>query len=500
MGIKNEGFMDKNFTPLTITGDNRIDSKKKNIFQKMAYEYKNNRHKRKKYNIIGGTVLTVLLCSGLGVGLYFGLRPKATQPEDDVYNAMKADYASKGLDYSYDDFKQDQAAQQKKLSLEELNNKTLRAYLKKLLAASATVKETDLYKNADKTAASQYDAAVNNGNALLGKITDNDDSSEAHDQYLVAINDLVSTLQKLGFKKQSDILAERNQNADNLSNAAESSANSDPNSNDPSSTPESSSTSYGNSYGGGTSGDGSYEPSDDTSENNSSSYTPSFGSSDISDNYFIPDVPTENIGNEDDYSKNTQEAKSKAQKELDDCVNNDFGTNLTVDEVTNSVIFQIKEACTWIRNNYGYPNNEDGAHTRTINMICDLEKYGRGRIDASEVDNEYPEFPLDEQVEKLISTISTRRPFIMIEPTNEDYNGVWEKWWRQESWYFNAASSVSFEKASGQLGTSPLSTYSLIEHVLSSEGNKFNIYLHPTYRDGSLFLQVVDVTREVMEK
>lgn len=483
--------MDKNFTPLTVTGDNKIDSKKKNIFQKMIYEYKNNRHKRRTYNIIGGATLAFIVGTGLGVGLYFGLHPKDTSTDDNVYNAMKADYEAKGLDYSYDDFKQDKAAQEKKLSLEELDNKTLRAYLKKLLTASETVKGTSLYKNADKTAVSQYDAAVDNGNALLGKFTDNDDSSDAHDQYLVAINDLVSTLQKLGFKTQSDVLAERNQNADNNTGSNDGS-NSGNNNNNSGETP---STTYGNSYGGATSG-GSSEPSDDTNVNNNSYYEPSFGSSDVSDTYFIPDAPTENIGDENNYSKNTQKVKSQAQKELDECINNDYGTNLTVDEVTNAVIFQIKDSCSWIRNNYGYSDNKSGKHTRTINMIGDLEKYGRGEIDASEVDNEYPEFSLDKQVEKLISTIHTRRPFIMIDKSNEDYNGLWEKWWKQGSWYFNIANSVSFEKSSGQLGTSPLSTYSLIEHVLSSEGNKFNIYLHVTYRDGSIFLQVVDVTKE----
>lgn len=474
--------MDKNFTPLTITGDNKIDSKKKNIFQKMAYEYKNNRHKRKKYNIIGGATLAFVVGTGLGIGLYFGLHPKDTFIDDNVYNAMKADYEAKGLDYSYDDFQKDKAAQEKKLSLDELDNKTLRAYLKQLLDSSSIVKEMVLYKNADKEAASQYDAAVDNGNALLSKITDTDDSSEAHDQYLVAINDLVSTLQKLGFKRQSDVLAERNKDADDLSKSM----------NPDNQTAPDDSTSI--TENGGVTG-GSSDPSDDVSVNNDSYYKPSFGDSDSSNVYFIPETPTENIGNDEDYSQSTQKAQSQAQKELDDCVNNDFGSNLTVDEVTNSVIFQIKDACSWIRGNYGYSDNTGGKHTRTIHMVCDLEEYGRGQRDASDVDNEYPEYPLDQQVEKLISTICTRRPFIMIDSSNEDYNGVWERWWRQGSWYFDVASSVSFEKTSGQLGTSPLSKYSLIEHVLSSEGNRFDVYLHPTYKEGSLFLQVIDVEK-----
>ena len=500
--------MDKDFTPLTITGDNKIDSKKKNIFQKMTYEYKNNRHKRKKYNIIGGSVLAFLVVAGLGIGLYYGLRPKAAQPDDDVYNAMKADYASNGLNYSYDDFKQDQAAQQKKLSLEELNNKTLRAYLKKLLAASATVKETNLYKNADKTAASQYDAAVDNGNALLGKITDTDDSNDAHDQYLVAINDLVSTLQKLGFKRQirlTDDTDPSQTNGDSNSSTSDDFSSSDSDSSSGNDGQGLNKLSpgdggfLGSSHIGVATGSGSNpssDISDDTTDNNNTDYTPQFGSSNgDASGYFIPDAPDHNLDDDSDLSEPTKKEKDDAQKEVDEYINDELGTHYTVDDVCDQLVAQITDYGNWINNWYGYPSSRGHDFDGVRDYVRCLERYGTSGTPMPGGVNFYPQYSYEQQIDRLISSIYTKREFKMEEITNEHLDGILTKWWHQGGISFEGINKIHLRKVDTQLGSSYESKSTLIADIISSSGNSYKLYLRVGTFNGEVCYRIIEMEK-----
>lgn len=471
--------MDKNFTPLTITGDNKIDSKKKNIFQKMVYEYKNNRHKRRTYNIVGGAVLAFTIGLGLGLGLYFGLRPKDTPTDDNVYNTMKADYESKGLDYSYDDFKQDQAAQQKKLSLEELDNKTLRAYLKQLLDSSSTVKEMVLYKNADKEAAKQYDAAIDNGNALLTKITDTDDSQDAHDQYLVAINDVVSSLQKLGFQRQSDVNTSANEEAnkfiDNLNNEPK---------------PESSDNDQSSSNSNTT------DVSDDTTINNQTENTTSFGNSDVDGGYFIPDAPDHNI-DDSNISKPSQDMKNQTQKEIDEYINDPLGTKYSVEDVCNSLITQVNSYANWSKNFYGYPDNGQygrGYFSGFHKYIRQLEYYATTGTKPTR--QMYPEIPLDEQVEKLRASIYQHRKLRMIDQTNMSFDGILNNWFKQGGYTFDKINSIHFIKEKNQLGKSPLSNSDLKAEIIDDSGMKFLLYLRVGLFNGQVCYQMIDMIVE----
>lgn len=471
--------MDKNFTPLTITGDNKIDSKKKNIFQKMIYEYKNNRHKRRTYNIIGGAALAFIIGTGLGVGLYFGLHPKDTSTDDNVYNAMKADYEAKGLDYSYDDFKQDKAAQEKKLSLDELDNKTLRAYLKQLLDSSSTVKEMVLYKNADKETAKQYDAAIDNGNALLTKITDTDDSQDAHDQYLVAINDIVSSLQKLGFQRQSDVNTSANEEAnkfiDNLNNEPK---------------PESSDNDQSSSNSNTT------DVSDDTTINNQTENPTSFGNSDVDGGYFIPDAPDHNI-DDSNISKPSQEMKNQTQKEIDEYINDPLGTKYSVEDVCNSLITQVNSYANWSKNFYGYPDNGQygrGYFSGFHKYIRQLEYYATTGTKPTR--QMYPEIPLDEQVEKLRASIYQHRKLRIIDQTNMSFDGILNNWFKQGGYTFDKINSIHFIKEKNQLGKSPLSNSDLKAEIIDDSGMKFLLYLRVGLFNGQVCYQMIDMIVE----
>lgn len=477
--------MDKNFTPLTITGDNKIDSKKKNIFQKMIYEYKNNRHKRRTYNIIGGAALAFIIGTGLGVGLYFGLHPKDTSTDDNVYNAMKADYEAKGLDYSYDDFKQDKAAQEKKLSLDELDNKTLRAYLKQLLSASFTVKETGLYKNADKEAASQYDAAIDNGNALLNKFTDDDNSSEAHDQYIVAINDLVSTLQKLGFKTQSEISASANEGANKFIDSLNNAPKPDDTENSSSETNTDNAISSDNS-----------QVTDDTTVNNQTETTPSFGNSDVDGGYFIPDTPDHNI-DDNNISKPSQDMKNQTQKEIDEYINDPLGTKYSVEDVCNSLITQVNSYANWSKNFYGYPDNGQygrGYFSGFHKYIRQLEYYATTGTKPTR--RMYPEIPLDEQVEKLRASIYQHRKLRIIDQTNMSFDGILNNWFKQGGYTFDKINSIHFIKEKNQLGKSPLSNSDLKAEIIDDSGMKFLLYLRVGLFNGQVCYQMIDMIVE----
>lgn len=471
--------MDKNFTPLTITGDNKIDSKKKNIFQKMIYEYKNNRHKRRTYNIIGGAALAFIIGTGLGVGLYFGLHPKDTSTDDNVYNAMKADYEAKGLDYSYDDFKQDKAAQEKKLSLDELDNKTLRAYLKQLLDSSSTVKEMVLYKNADKEAAKQYDAAIDNGNALLTKITDTDDSQDAHDQYLVAINDIVSSLQKLGFQRQSDVNTSANEEANKFID----SLNNEPK-------PESSGNNQSSSNSNTT------DVSDDTTINNQTENPTSFGNSDVDGGYFIPDAPDHNI-DDSNISKPSQDMKNQTQKEIDEYINDPLGTKYSVEDVCNSLITQVNSYANWSKNFYGYPDNGQygrGYFSGFHKYIRQLEYYATTGTKPTR--QMYPEIPLDEQVEKLRASIYQHRKLRMIDQTNMSFDGILNSWFKQGGYTFDKINSIHFIKEKNQLGKSPLSNSDLKAEIIDDSGMKFLLYLRVGLFNGQVCYQMIDMIVE----